>query len=383
MNGHEHTISRRSFLASSALAATTAATAGLLVNPLQAHAVTAAQKQAEAAATLDKLNTLEEKLDEASADYGTALDEQQAAQERMDEAQSRIDQANIEITDLQDQLATRAKSMYRTGSLSFIDMLLGATSFQAFTTNWGILNSMNENDAKMVEDTKQLKSEIEEQKAVYTEQEAVAAEQARQAKIIQEEAQALVDEMQQTYDSLSAEAAELLRQEEEAREAEARRQAEEALARQQAAAAAAAAQQSSGSSGTSSSSSSGSSSSGSTASGGSGSVNNSKPQTVPGSTVVERAKSMLGKPYVWGAVGPNSFDCSGLVGYCLTGTFARHWTTYHIYNWTKVTDPQPGDLCIRTTHTGVYVGGGQMIHASTSGGVKYSAVPSDMFYVRY
>ena len=38
-----------------------------------------------------------------------------------------------------------------------------------------------------------------------------------------------------------------------------------------------------------------------------------------GGSIVSRAYSQLGKPYVWGACGPNSFDCSGFVSYCLTG----------------------------------------------------------------
>ena len=42
---------------------------------------------------------------------------------------------------------------------------------------------------------------------------------------------------------------------------------------------------------------------------------------------VSRAYSALGKPYVWGATGPNSFDCSGLVGFCLTGRYSRSCTS--------------------------------------------------------
>lgn len=366
MKKHEQSISRRSFMATGALAGAGAIAAGAFTSPTKAYAVTSAQKRAEAQQALEKLGTLEEQLDEASADYGEALLEQETAQAKMDEAQAKIDEANEQIANLQDQLGTRARSMYRSGSLSFIDMLLGATSFQAFSTNWGVLEDMNESDTKMVEDTKQLRSDVEDQKAVYVEQEAVAAAKAEEAKVIQQQAQALVDEMQATYEALSAEAEELLRQEEEARRLEEQRQAE-ARARAAAAAAAANTGNSGGSTG-----------------GGRGGVNNSKPQTVDGATVVARAQSCIGLPYVWGAVGPNSYDCSGLVGYCLTGTNKRHWTTYSIYNWTQVTEPIPGDICIRWTHTGVYIGNGQMIHAPSPGRtVCVAPVPSNMFFVRY
>ena len=120
--------------------------------------------------------------------------------------------------------------------------------------------------------------------------------------------------------------------------------------------------------------------------GGSGgsNVNNSKPQTVTGNVVVDRAYSQLGKPYAWGAVGPNSFDCSGLVSYALTGSYTRLGTTYTFMGWTRVTNPQPGDVCTNDHHCGIYIGGGQMIHAPRTGDVvKVSGVHSGMIYVRY
>lgn len=103
-----------------------------------------------------------------------------------------------------------------------------------------------------------------------------------------------------------------------------------------------------------------------------------------GSSVVSRAESMLGRPYKWGAAGPDSFDCSGLVSYCLTGRFVHTWTTSDIITWPRVSNPQPGDICVSATHCGVYVGGGMMIHAPQTGDVvKKSPVHSGMIYVRY
>lgn len=99
--------------------------------------------------------------------------------------------------------------------------------------------------------------------------------------------------------------------------------------------------------------------------------------------IVKRAYENLGKPYVYGAYGPDSFDCSGLVGYCITGKYARKWTTTEIRTWEKTTDPQPGDICINSHHTGVYIGGGKMIHAPDIGDVvKIGNVQRDMWYVK-
>lgn len=102
-----------------------------------------------------------------------------------------------------------------------------------------------------------------------------------------------------------------------------------------------------------------------------------------GGSIVSRAYSQLGKPYVWSACGPNSFDCSGFVSYCLTGSYSRLGTTLTFMGWTRVSNPQPGDVVTTATHCGIYIGNGQMIHAPHTGDVvKVGPVQSGMIYVR-
>ncbi len=361
MGEHTNALSRRNFIGGTAVLCASLTLASLSVEDAFATP-TSAEKRAEAAAVLESLNAMQVELDKASTAYFDALEEQEAAQAKMDEAQAAIDEASAQIAVLQDQLGTRARSMYRSGSLTFLDLLLGATDFKSFASNWDLLNDMNEDDADMVQEAKDLKAEVEAQKAIYEEQERIAAEKAEEAAAVKAEAEAVVAEMQATYDQLSAEAAELLAQEEAAREEAAR---QEALRRQQEQQQQSQQEQQQQSSGTSN-------------------VDNDKTQTVTGNVVVDRAYAQLGKPYVWGACGPNSFDCSGLVGYCLTGNFRRYWTTTHIQRWTRVTDPVPGDITINSHHTGVYIGNGQMIHAPRPGKVVcITSVHSDMWYVRY
>lgn len=110
--------------------------------------------------------------------------------------------------------------------------------------------------------------------------------------------------------------------------------------------------------------------------------------SVEGGTVVSRAYSKLGCAYSWGGIGPNSFDCSGFVSYCLTGRYCRLGTTGTFMGWTRVSDPQPGDVVVNSYHTGIYIGGGQMIHASDyNTGVIISSVAAGMnnnyIFVRY
>lgn len=134
---------------------------------------------------------------------------------------------------------------------------------------------------------------------------------------------------------------------------------------------------------TSSSSSSSSSASVATKPSNSSSSTTTSGTNANGGSIVSRAYSQLGKPYVWGACGPNSFDCSGFVSYCLTGSYTRLGTTLTFMGWTRVSNPQPGDVVTTATHCGIYIGNGQMIHAPHTGDVvKVGPVQSGMIYVR-
>lgn len=134
---------------------------------------------------------------------------------------------------------------------------------------------------------------------------------------------------------------------------------------------------------TSSSSSSNSSASATTKPSNSSSSTTTSGTNANGGSIVSRAYSQLGKPYVWGACGPDSFDCSGFVSYCLTGSYSRLGTTLTFMGWTRVSNPQPGDVVTTATHCGIYIGNGQMIHAPHTGDVvKVGPVQSGMIYVR-
>ena len=106
--------------------------------------------------------------------------------------------------------------------------------------------------------------------------------------------------------------------------------------------------------------------------------------------VVSRAPAQMGTPYQWGAAGPNSYDCSGLVSYALTGEYSHKWVTGYIYYEGKpfrkisASEAVPGDVVCSEGHTGIYIGGGQMIHAPHTGDVvKIGPVQSNMNYYRY
>ncbi|MDL2218665.1 peptidoglycan-binding protein [Christensenellaceae bacterium OttesenSCG-928-M15] len=100
-------------------------------------------------------------------------------------------------------------------------------------------------------------------------------------------------------------------------------------------------------------------------------------------TMIATAKKQLGKKYVLGNVGPKSFDCSGLVYYCLkeAGSNRRRLNAAgysQVSDWEKIksySGLKRGDLIFfqnnartKVGHVGIYIGGGEMIDASSANG---------------
>lgn len=103
--------------------------------------------------------------------------------------------------------------------------------------------------------------------------------------------------------------------------------------------------------------------------------------------VINLAKKEIGKPYVWGAKGPNSFDCSGLMHYIFSQAAGKEiggWTVPQESAGTQVSisNLKAGDLIFwgsrgATYHVALYVGNGQYIEAPKPGlNVRYSRLSS-------
>jgi cell wall-associated NlpC family hydrolase len=97
---------------------------------------------------------------------------------------------------------------------------------------------------------------------------------------------------------------------------------------------------------------------------------------------VDTAMAQRGKPYVWAADGPNSFDCSGLVmyAYAAAGIDLPHSSRMQASIGRSVSrdELRPGDLVAfysPISHIGIYIGNGQMVHAPSTGDVvKVSSI---------
>ncbi|MGH3368878.1 MAG: C40 family peptidase, partial [Nocardioidaceae bacterium] len=107
------------------------------------------------------------------------------------------------------------------------------------------------------------------------------------------------------------------------------------------------------------------------------------PATPSGSGGADRAvsfaRAQLGEPYVWGAAGPDSWDCSGLMlqAWAQAGVSLPHYSVAQYYAGSPVSpgDLRPGDLVFWGSsndpgsifHVAMYIGGGQIVHAPRTG----------------
>ena len=112
------------------------------------------------------------------------------------------------------------------------------------------------------------------------------------------------------------------------------------------------------------------------------------PQISTGQRILEAAGTRVGSPYVWGATGPSSFDCSGLTSWAYkeAGISIPRTSQAQIGGGTQVSkaDLQPGDIVAfysGASHVGIYAGNGQVVHAPYSGtSVSYAPLDSMPFY---
>jgi cell wall-associated NlpC family hydrolase len=263
-----------------------------------------------------QLEVVTEQVNEAKVQ----LDQQQAAVTAADQAaaaaQSRFDE-------LEPQIRQLARSAYTNDSLTRLNVLLTSNSADDFVHQLGTLDAIAGHTNQQVAGI------------------ATVAEDAKKAQAGAAEAQA---KAQKTYDDIAAQQKDL-----QAKIADYQRQYASLTAPQQ--------QQVRAVSGAT--------------------------QPVPSGVVapsgaaqkaVDTALAHVGDPYVWGAAGPNAFDCSGLTQYAYSaaGVSLPHSAASQSRMGTPVSRDQlqPGDLVFfysPVSHVGMYIGNGQMVHASTSG----------------
>lgn len=335
--------------------------------------------QSQLTTLMGKVNTLESELIQTGEDITKAQSDLVVAQKKEKEQYA--------------AMKKRIKYMYEAGNDSAFETLVTSDDFTDLLSKAEYVQNVHSYDRKQLQEYVETKQQISDLKdSLEKDQKELESKQAEYEK--------QGDNLNNLITSKSAEVANLDSEIQAAAEAAAKEAAERAAkeAAEKVAKEAAKKQQASAANNSTSSNRNNSTTSNNTTSNKNNTSNTTRPSrpsgnntsssttsgsNANGGTIVSRAYSQLGKPYVWGAYGPSSFDCSGFVSYCLTGSYTRLGTTLTFMGWTRVSNPQPGDVVTTATHCGIYIGNGQMIHAPHTGDVvKVGPVQSGMIYVR-
>ena len=290
-----------------------------------------ASKLAQAREVKRQIDALDHKMGVASEDYNDAAIELDKATKKRQKVEKRLEENAARMGELRASLNDRASAMYRQGPAGFIEVLLGAESFEDFAVVWDMLSTMNESDAASLDELEELQREAKALRKELAAEEKVAKDAAKVMKAKKDSIEAQLRERQRKLRGLESEIAALEAAEERARAAAAP----------------------------------------STSGGG----NWPAPTRAPRSQVVSIAKQYIGVPYRWAGSSPSSgFDCSGYTMYVFrqVGVKLPHSSRAQIHYGERVSrgDLKPGDLVFFGSpihHVGIYVGGNQYIHAPHTG----------------
>jgi len=313
---------------------------------------TVAAKQAQAQQVLAQIQQIDESMGAAVEQYNLAnvrLAKIETDQ-RENRKQLKVTKANLKLA--QASLAARLVTAYTTSQDdTTLSLPLGPTSFEDLRNRLEAVNSPSQQDASIVQQVASFKAAVQQHRAelakAHSEQQTVVAQKAAQKQRIESQ----LASRRQLLSSIKGEIQRI-----KAAEAVQQRQLE-------------AAAQSRLSAGTQVPATEGVGISASTPEG-----STVAPPGVHGG-VVGIAMRYLGVPYVWGGSTPRGFDCSGFVSYVFAqiGVSLPHssYSQFGMGAAVSISQLQPGDLVFFTgaSHVGIYIGGGQFIHAPHTGDV--------------
>jgi cell wall-associated NlpC family hydrolase len=357
-----------------------------LVAAVPAFADPIADKKAEAQRVLGEINQLDQSLGKAVEAYDAATVKlaQIHHQLTVNKFEMKVALQNRKAAEA--RLAARLKQIYISGSDdSTLEVLLGAKSLDDVINRLDTASRVSDQDAQVLREVKQYRAEVANRGALLArahraQQQVVADRAAAKARI-----ESGLADRRQLLSSIHGEIVQL-QKEEAARQAQLAAEARARLVQQQqeqqarlnqtvvgaTAQAPVAPAPSTNTTGTDATTAS-------------APVTTVAPPSRYGG-VVGVAMSELGKPYVWGTAGPSTFDCSGLVvySYAQVGVSLPH-SSYALWNagvYVSKDQLEPGDLVFfdGLGHVGIYIGGGQFIHAPHTGDVVKISNLNDGWY---
>lgn len=312
--------------------------------------------QSAAAPSEAELETAEDRLMELEREFELVVERYNAINEELDGLRADISAAEMVVDRLERQMAGRedkaealAQEMYKSGPIGGMEAVLSSDTLAEMDARIAYVEKTEEMNTEVFERLAADRSILEEELEQLEADRAEAAE--KEAELAE-----LTEEIEAKVASQEDEIAELTEAIERAERREAAREAAEEEALEEAAVEEAAVEQPSGITG-------------------GAPVPSTPPAPSAGAqAAVDAALSQVGKPYVWGAAGPDSYDCSGLTmwAWAHAGVSLPHNSQMQYDATPRVAqgDWQPGDLLFYGSpihHVAMYIGGGRMVEAPYSG----------------
>ncbi|MGC4984394.1 NlpC/P60 family protein [Streptomyces sp. DT193] len=343
----------------------TAALTSVALLSQTANAAPSAEPRPSIEAVSKKVDDLYHQAETATDKYNATREKTAEQRERVDTLLDDVARRTEKLNTAREELGSFAAAQYRTGaSAPDTATLLLADNPQDYFDQTQLMSRLTTRQKAAVDDyiTEQAATTRKRAEATRSLESLTASQKA--LKTSKATVQHKLTEARSLLSKLNAEEKARLAAIEKKKQEQAAAKAAE-LARQQAAAEKAAQQQSS--SGTTTGTASGSTSGSSTGS-------TATDSSSKAAEALAFARAQIGKPYVWGATGPDSYDCSGLTqaAWKAAGVSLPRVTYDQVNAGTTVAlaDAQPGDLVFfydDISHVGLYIGDGMMIHAPKPG----------------